>query len=342
MARRAELTAVAVGCLALLPAGLALGSGPLNGDAAAYLVSAPTDRWTHAAYVLVGQRVGLDALSLLAAVVAVAAGSRADPRRALAAAAVVLPWAAFGEVDLPWVAAMLAAAAWRPALAAVAVAISPTALLALPWLWARDRRAEGPIAAALAVAALTALSGGAWWTGERGVLGAGPWMVGLTAGRVALHLPWALILTDLRSVRSLPALLPLVLAPSDTPAWLLPGLVVASRTRAPRWAVGLQLAGAVLALGARAAAVRGETEVVERVAAELRPGDGIVAPWTWGARVAVARTGDPYGWPWHPPGRFLRDQRAQWCEAPPTRILGLPPDANGFPVPVAAEPATCD
>jgi hypothetical protein len=317
--------------------------GPLNGDAAAYLVSAPTDRWTHAAWAFAGQRVGFAPLTWLAAVVAVAAAvALTEPagrrRVGWAAAAVVVPWAAFPEVDLPWAALVLAAAAWRPALAALAVAISPTALLALPWLTARTRSAEGPLAAVLAVGALTIASHGAWWTGTRGVLHAEGVLPGRGLANLAWNLPWLLLLTDPGGLRALPWLVPLAFAPTDTPAWLVPGVVAAaSCVRAPRAAVFAQLAVGWLALGGRGAAVRGENEVVARVAAELRPGDGVVAPWTWGARVAVARTGDPYGWPWHPPDRFLQDQARQWCDPPVERVWVLPSPA---PAPVPA-PSAC-
>ncbi|MEQ1506877.1 MAG: hypothetical protein ABMB14_31915, partial [Myxococcota bacterium] len=90
-------------------------------------------------------------------------------------------------------------------------------------------------------------------------------------------------------------------------------------------AVAAQVALGGFALGARTSRVRAETAVVNAVAAALGPDDGLVAPWTWGARVAVGRTGDPYGLRWHPPGRFLRDQRSAWEVHPPTRILELPP-----------------
>jgi hypothetical protein len=60
---------------------------------------------------------------------------------------------------------------------------------------------------------------------------------------------------------------------------------------------------------------------VERIGRLLGERDGLIAPFTWSARVAVHATGDPYGLRWHPPGRFLRNQQASWCDDPPARAL---------------------
>jgi hypothetical protein len=348
------------GVLALCLALPGLGSGPLNGDAAAYAAQAASgtldDRWTHAGYLLpaallaplagLGPRaalLGMDLASWLAAALLVALGARRVERAGgdgalagLGIAAVLLPWAPFGEVDLPWMAACSLPA---PGMA-LAVAISPVALLAVTDL----RRLAWALGA---VALLTALSAGDWWVGERGVLTSPGPLPGRALQGLLLHLPWAMVLLSAKA--SLPVLagaLPLLLAPPDVPVWALVGARLAEvAARAPhpwlRWAVALQL---VLGAGegtARIWRVRQEDRVVAEVAASLGPTDGLVAPWSWGARVAVARTGDPYGIPWHPPGRWLRDQRRQWCEARPARILALPPGEDGQVRQLPQDEAVC-
>lgn len=343
-------SAALIGAALLLPVLLGLGSGPMNGDAAAYAAQAAAgvvaDRWTHLGYLgpaaLLGRQVdpgrALDLGSWLSAVVCVAAVVRirlragGDPRLgAVLAAAIVAPWAAFAEVDLPWIAATLLAVAASPGWIALAVAISPTALLALPWaLVARtDRRRELVGSALLAVVALTIASGGLWWTGERGVLQTGPLALGKTALAFGRHLSWlVLVLVAPDDLRRLPACLPLLLAPPDVPAWLVPGIAAACTARTRRWAplvVGIQLALSATETVGRIRQVREETALVRAIVDRLGPADGVVAPWTWGARIAVEASGDPYGIRWHPPGRFLRDQRGSWCSAPPERALAVPP-----------------
>ncbi|MEQ1568059.1 MAG: hypothetical protein ABMA64_20640 [Myxococcota bacterium] len=341
MARRPLL----IGLLALLPAGLALGVGPMNGDAAAYATSPVTDRWVHAAYAAVGQLAGFHLVNLAAAGLAVAAAAH-HTRRALptlAAAAVVVAWAPFAEVDLPWAALVVAATVVHPALLGLAVLTSPTALLAAPWVVARSERpnaAVAAVAALAAVAAVTLASGGQWWVGERGVLHPGPLMPGLGFGRLLLHLPWLLVLADPRGLRGLAWLAPLVFAPTDTPAWLVPAWAIACEARAPRPAVAATLVGGWLALADRAWQISGENAVIARVVAELGPEDGLVAPWTWGARAAVAASGDPYGIRWHPPGRFLRAQASRWCRSPPQRIHHLPPTDAPRPDSARCPPVT--
>jgi hypothetical protein len=88
-------------------------------------------------------------------------------------------------------------------------------------------------------------------------------------------------------------------------------LAVASLLAQGVWTTG--------ALALERARIRAENARIEAAAAALGDGDGLVAPFSVAARVAYARTGDPYGLPWHPPGGWLRDQRERWCEAPPAR-----------------------
>jgi hypothetical protein len=336
------------GGLALCLALPALGSGPMGGDAAAYAAQAASgttdDRWTHAGYLLpaallAGLRpetvlLAMDLASWVSALLLVGVVASRVERAGgdgvlggLGLAAVVLPWAPFAEVDLPWMAALSLGVPW----AALAVAISPVALLALPGL--PDLRRLGW--ALGAVALLTWLSRGDWWWGERGVLSSPGPMPGRTLQATLLHLPWPVILLSPRAALPLLASgLPLLLVPPDVPAWALTSArLVEQAARAPhpwlRWAVALQL---VLGAGEGAARlwkVRQENAVVTELSSQLGPQDGLVAPWSWGARVAVAKSGDPYGIPWHPPGRWLRDQHRQWCEARPTRIFALPPDESG-------------
>jgi hypothetical protein len=124
---------------------------------------------------------------------------------------------------------------------------------------------------------------------------------------------------------------------------VLPGVVLASSVRSSRWAawvVAAQLAWSATETVGRVRRAREENAVVAEVAAALGPGDGLVAPWTWGARVSVAASGDPYGIRWHPPGRFLRDQQARWCADPPERVLILPERrwVSGTPAPCPPPP----
>jgi len=331
-----------VGVLAL--AGLAwVGQGYYNGDIAAYCAQAWSgdlhDRVVHVGYTTLAWALGvisgralpwsLDVVNVLCAGLGAAAATRLADRTGdraavgLAAVALLLPWAPFAEVDVPWIALVLAAAAGLPGAAAAAVAISPTALLALPWV-AMRRGGPGPlIEGALAVAALTALSGGGWWWGDRGVLQPRPLLIGRNLGSWLATVPWLVVLTgSLRPLpRSLGGLAPLLLAPADVPAAPLVSIAAVAaaldhrarddlartaRVGALVWLV----VGGVVATERRAERVAEEHVTILRVLRRLAPGDGLVAPFTWGARAAVIATGDPYGLPWHPPGRFLRDQRA--------------------------------
>jgi hypothetical protein len=124
-------------------------------------------------------------------------------------------------------------------------------------------------------------------------------------------------------------LAPLALAPADVPVWLVAGVAAAVGVGG-RWApvaVVVQLALGAVGLVHRTRTVRAETAIVAEIAADLGPDDGVIAPWTWGARVAVAASADPYGIRWRPPRGFLRDQRDPWCRDLPDRVVFLPPGA---------------
>jgi hypothetical protein len=99
--------------------------------------------------------------------------------------------------------------------------------------------------------------------------------------------------------------------------------------RALRGLVAVAVALGAAGLAARHARVHHEAAVVASIAAALGPDDGLVAPWTWGARVAVVRTGEPYGLRWRPPRGFLRDQAEAWCDPLPPRAAVLPPGPDG-------------
>jgi hypothetical protein len=335
------LTALAA-ALVFAWGGSGIGSGWIDGDAAAYAAQIATghltERWTHVGYVAAGvalratgldPTLALDLLSLLASVATVLlAGRRAGPVAAWGAAAAVLPWASFGEVDPVWIALVLAALR-LPWLVLPAVAVSPVALLAVPWLALEEQaRARAYVGwAALAVFTLTAASGGAWWTGERGVLEVAPLLPGRTALTWALHASPLLVLLAGTKGASAPllGLAGLVFVPPDVPAWVLGSIgvaIVAARTRRP--AAGVIVVAMTIGLvehHGRVSRVRQERDAVEAIARLLGPDDGLVAPFTWGARVAVHATGDPYGLRWHPPGAFLRDQEELWCGDPPARAL---------------------
>ncbi len=366
---------VALGVLGV--ALVAGGRGYVNGDAAAYAAQGwagdLAQRPVHFAWIALANGLapiagaalprGLDAVHALFAALAVAFTAHWAARAggnavvgAIGAAASILPWAPFAEVDVPWV-ALATAAVVAPARAAalctgLAVATSPAATLAIPWIaLARARllpeiprdRAMAPIAVGLVVAvvALTVGSGGDWWFGDRGVLGSmSPTPLrALRAwgGEVPVGL-LPLVLLGSGGASLAFATLPLLLAPADTASVLPLGLtlaVAASRgwqrvpTGRPAQLAGLvlavQLAQRGLTLGLGALSVAEQDAVLRRVAADLGPDDAVVAPFTWGARLGVIATGDPYGIRWRPPDRPLRDQGARWCAEPVDRVAVLPP-----------------
>ncbi len=326
------------------------GRGYLNGDIAAYCaqawVSDVSDRVVHLGYLVVATGLAplagealprcLDVANVLAAALASVAAARLAPRASLgvglAAGGLLLPWSPFAEVDVPWIAAVLAAATGLPGAIAVGVALSPTALLATPWVAWHRGQVTPLLEAVVAVVALTLLTNGDWWWGPRGVLEPRSYLIGRNFGGWVATVPWLVILTGhpLRIFRPLLALAPLLLAPADVPAAALVGVVV---TAAALDAPGGPLRGLALALGLalglqgaqlRAERVDAEQAAIVELLERFEPGDGLVAPFTWGARASVIATGDPYGLPWHPPGRFLRDQEVQWRDVHGT-IWVLPP-----------------
>lgn len=268
---------------------------------------------------------------------------------ALAAAAIVLPLAPFAEVDLPWAALILGAGLVRSrgsaaALWALAVALSPAAWLGLPVaLRARTRHPlDGGhlvvlLAAGVAVIGLqTALFGAALWTGPRGLLAtpltldparamavgsglaAAAWLPVLFAGRRAL-----LLLATAAGA---------LLAPPDVPVWLIAvgplgvaaGLGVARWPRS-RWPIllvlALDLASETRWVYADVLATQADNARIAEVARALGDEEVLVAPWSWGVRVSLARTGDPYGLAWIDPARPPPALAPGACEAP---VVGIP------------------
>lgn len=332
LARRALIAA------AVLAVGLALGgSGTLGGDPVVYAAQARAgDLWSrpvHLGYLALANALAplagdallrwLDAVSALAAAAIVLVVGRSTPS-ALAAAVVVLPLAPYAEVDLVWVALLVGASVAPPALGAAlvasAVAVSPVALLATPWLFATTRDARPLAGALVAVGALTVASGGAWWAGDRGVLTAAVWMPGRSLEAWARALPWLCLPLYRGPVGPLVATLPLCLAPPDVPGWLVPGLAVARQVRGGPALVVAQAAVAALTLASTSATLRAEDRLLRRVAAEVGAGDGVVARWSDGVRISAFATGDPYALTWRPADQPVRDQADRWCAAPPARV----------------------
>jgi hypothetical protein len=317
------------------------GAGFLGGDPAAYAAQGwqldVAERPVHLGYVLlacllsgVGEHLprALDAVSALAAaslVLSASVRARQPVTAAWLAAAWVLPWCAFAEVDLLWMAlvawgAVVASPAMAATLWGLALTVSPVAALALPWAaWHRGgaRALAGPL---VALAVLSLLFDGAWWTGHRGVLTA-HLMPGRSLWAFVVSGAWAVGLLS-RDHRLL-ALAPLVLAPPDVPVWVFVGVVSSRGVPAVAWQRGLAIGAVVLGLwglGERRARVAREQRVVEHVAAALQPGDVLEAPWSWGARVAVVASGDPYGVHWVAVPRPVRDQ----ARCPAERLVALP------------------
>ncbi len=298
----------------------AVGLGPVNGDAAVYANQAARgdllERPTHALWVaiawLVGDPRALDVVNLGAGVALVAAVASRSGWAGMALAGLAWPFAPFAEVDVPW----LAALAWarrvdvRPAalLTALAVALSPSALLAVPWL-ADARRDRAWLGAVAGLAGVFALGGIEVWSGHRGLWTAATW----TPGAAAASMAWTLgpALWVLR--RSDAIALPLLLGPADAPLGLL--LVARPRPISPWLAFACLAWGGARLVGA-AERVQREAQYVSVAAARLGPRDALVAPWSWGVRVSLASTGDAYALRWRPPRGFVRDQAEPWCKAP--------------------------
>lgn len=314
----------------------ASGAGPANGDAAVYAASAlahePLSRATHAGWVallaLFPDPLGAgDALTALAAAAGVlAVGRRAGRWAALAWAGLALPYAAFGEVDLPWMAALIWAVQapfwWSALLMAVATAFSPVALLALPVGWRAGRGTPLLLGAALAVLALTLWSEGGWWWGPRGLWSGAdtlnPWHA--LGGWSAVSGPGVAWLA-LAAAAWIP-LIPLALAPPDVPAYLLLG-AVGPPLRGPLLS-SLIFAHGLLGLAAERQRITWENAVIAEVVASLPADTGLIATWSWGVRASLLATGDPYALDWRTPAG-VRDQVVRWNRHSRAKIVALPP-----------------
>ncbi len=363
-------------CLLLTLAALVhVGGGPVNGDAAVYQYQAARgildERTIHAGYVAIAAAlqplaggslgVALDALGCLClGLFAWAAGRLAERAggdgraAALYAGAALVTFAPFAEVDLPWGAALAAGTAAGPLwlagpLLALAVSISPIALIALPWAaWTRGggTRAgwtRGWMAAALGLvlwAPLLVWCWADWWGGPRGVLATQPpssWVrLGLQWIRQLL-LPGAMaaLLAGVAhaerrhwiaaGLAGLPAFL--LVRHADVPGWIPLALVAATLVGigARRWPwspallwipLALQAAAGLWQTERRYQEVRRDNDRVEALAAEAPEDAAVAASWTWGVRYGVLRTGDPYrGW------ISYEDALAR----PPARVFVLPP-----------------
>lgn len=283
----------------------------MNGDQAVYLDQAArfaiSERWTHALYVALhigwGSPWRSDLLTLACAGVATAwITSHYGKDRGVVLAVALSPWMAFGEVDVPWFLGVVLASSAREPLAALAVAlavgVSPTALVALPWLLVarRDRAVFGGVAM---VVLLTVLSGGDWWVGRRGVLTSDYTRAPLAQLGPGLLAALALARTPSRAEAL--ALLPVLLAPSDVPAGLVLVLAVVRGRRIPlgsRASVvgrsGLLVLGVVGLLGTRARIAR-EMDGLRAASARLDPTDEIHGSWSDRVRTSLWVTGRQEG-----------------------------------------------
>jgi hypothetical protein len=277
------------------------------------------------------------------------------PAAALAAAAVV-PWASFAEVDVPWMALCVGGAAvanpWvAGVLLALATAVSPVALLAMPWVWRARAWPEGQRGVValcaptlLFVVGISVASAGAWWLGPRGLFPGivfAPWRV-FTEGLAAMpwfSLPLWLWGWLLGGAPGLLAAAPLLLAPPDLPVSVLVAVSLGlGGARAWAWARGRRrllllfallivadLARSGAAWRGRAERVRTEHGALQSLVSSLEPGDRVVAPWTWGARASVLATGKAYGLDWRTPDKA----EPAWCDQGRVRVL--PPDSGAPP-----------
>lgn len=313
---------------------LGSGAGPRNGDAAVYAAQAAagdfSERRLHLPYLWLCRLLGgsswamdlLSALCLACAVLLV--GRRAGAFAAFVLAAACFAAAPFGEVEPVWLLCVAAAATTSATVAAVGVAVwvSPSALLALPWLThVAGRRALW--GAAVGVVLVATVSGLSAWTGDRGLLSHAP-APGAAIGAWGVALGPVLLL--LRSWRPL-LVLPALLGPADADLWLVFGLAVAldEPARHPdRAARGIAFA-ALLYGGLRTwdvvSAVRDENAEIAAVVASMSADDGLIAPWSVGVRASIRATGSAYGMLWRPPSGFLRDQRRRWCEMSLGRVV---------------------
>lgn len=252
---------------------------------------------------------------------------------------------------LPWVA--LRRCSLAPLLEGAATVLLLTVLSAGAW-WigergvlrgpplrpARTLAAWGTALPGLLVLCGLLQGGVAWWRSDRGREavasggGTGPERPGPERTGPGQEAPPGRTGPGLGGWVGVLALLPLALAPADVPAWLLAWIALACTIarRGPATLAGALIVGqlglGILEVEQRAERVRSEARIVAHVAASLGPADALIAPWTWGARVSVAATGDPYGVIWRPPGGWLRDQQQRWSAAEPQRAAILPPGAG--------------
>ncbi len=348
--------AVAVASALFLASLLLAGHGPVNGDAAVYQHQAAhgilEQRSIHVGYVALARLLCLaagdalpwllDALNALSsAILCAVAGSLAARQGgsaavgALATAACLLPVAPFAEVDALW-AALLAGAVvlplWvAPLAVAASLAVSPLALLALPWLLlARLQRAccwrhaaIAPIVGLLLWLPLLAWCGMDWFTGPRGVLTdavlgvsferlGDAWLGALALPGLVAPLVLGLGRTGRRGIGLLLlAILPLFLLVrfADVHAWMIAAVTLGwlAGTGTVAWPVHRALLWVPLVLqlafGWRDALtqrnlVRDSNKTIANLATQVEPGDLVVASWSWGVRYGIAHAGEPYegGW----------------------------------------------
>jgi hypothetical protein len=320
----------------------ASGAGLTNGDLAAYLEQAErgslTERPTHLGYVALARGLSLlpgdlalylDHLATASALACAAMLPRGAPL--LLGVAACLPLVGHGEVDatahLLVLLAARAPAPWAALAWAAGITVSPFCLLAAPWL-AAERGPRWVVPVTLGAVALLSLpEQGGWWWGHRGVLRAPDWRWawGLDAPLLA-----ALVLYRLQARDAWLVLL--ALAPPDLPRAVLPVLLLGHRALRPAPSgVTAALLSLSLAAGARQAwdgdrRVRREQAWLVAAADALRAGEGLIAPWSLGARASYLATGRVYGARWRVPGGFVRDQEGRWCAGIPARVIGLPPE----------------
>lgn len=363
---------VLIGCMGV-------GSGFVNGDAVVYAHQAMTGDWasriTHVGYIfptwLLALGTGeytpvlMDLFSAIAAGFAVVSaakiGAKIGGNPTIVAGLTfvgVLPLASSAEVDIVWF-AMLLYATVAPRWAAVlftgwAVAISPLAVLALPWAMVirgavYGRRARGSafelaLGAVIGVIVLTLLSSGAWWFGDRGVLvatdafeyrevvhrwthGVGLTYVAVCAiclvhySRVVVPSIWLAVLLSFT----------MLAAPPDTAGYLpllisLALLAGFSRPSMRLIGAGFVVVSMLFAVGEwsrRVARVEAENTLAQHIAQRITDADGLIATWSWGVRVSWYRDGNPYGDWWRVPGSTLRQQHV-WCQRSFQRVANLP------------------
>ena len=330
-----------------------VGWGPVNGDAAVYAHQAGiVDVWqrpSHAGYIavlalfykLVGASswVVADSLTLLACMAAVytlGLNAKHPIFTRWFGAALLLPYAAHGEVDMVWMALVLGwlycdHRAAAGVMLGAAISVSPLALLAIPFGSYKHRRVP-VLVISVTLCLLIGFSQGEWLLGDRGLLqGAGT--SSLRIDWLVRRLPvWCLVAATWRKEHLL--LLPLLVAPSDQPSAVLAVLIALRSIEAPKRRVSLvalALGFGVLGLSERAQQVRKEQRLVAELARGVVGQAGLVAPWSLGVRASIATTGDPYALMWRPPNGFVRDQAARWCAGEQSYVLRVEPSAEMGP-----------